>query len=74
MNNYALEYGRLKCVSLQTGIKYVEWMLFPLNYFVAFCLMLNFPFKLTLSALSAFCILSLLISLVAADFLWAEMN
>lgn len=36
--------------------------------------MLKFPFKLTLTALSAFCILNLLISLVAADFLWAEIN
>lgn len=49
-------------------------MLCPLNYFVTLCLMLKFPFKLTLTALSAFCILNLLISLVAADFLWAEIN
>lgn len=43
------------------SFQYVKWMLRPLNYFVAFCLMLKFP----LSALSAFSILSLLI--VAAE-------
>ncbi len=53
-------------------VQYMEWKLCPLNYFVAFCLMLNFPFKPTLSALSAFCILSLLIPLVAAE--RAEIN